>query len=235
MDDDAGMNSGSAYVFDTTTGEQVFKLVASDAAAGDLFGGSLAVSGTTVIIGAQQDDDGGSRSGSAYGFDTVTGEQLFKLAASDAAEDDGFGISVAVSASTVVVGAFGDDDAGSFTGSAYVFNLELCDADLNGDGILNFFDIVDFLALYNANDPASDLAAPIGTFNFFDLRLHAVCVEKGPQGQQTQGCHRPKGDFLTALGCSDSRSIRLGHDDRRLIFDGFRRCRCFLNRRNVLS
>ncbi len=44
------------------------KLTASDAAAEDVFGGSVSVSGDTAIVGAYADDDAGSRSGSAYIF-----------------------------------------------------------------------------------------------------------------------------------------------------------------------
>ena len=47
-----------------------------------------------------------------------------------------------------------------------------CPADLTGDGLLNFFDIADFIALYNAGDPAADLADPIGTLNFFDIAAY---------------------------------------------------------------
>ncbi len=57
-------------MFDATTGEQLHKLTAVDAAAGDLFGQSVSVNGNTVVIGARQDDDVGDNSGSAYIFKT---------------------------------------------------------------------------------------------------------------------------------------------------------------------
>jgi hypothetical protein len=44
-----------------------------------------------------------------------------------------------------------------------------CRADASGDGILNFFDISEFIADYNAGDPAADIAAPFGALNFFDI------------------------------------------------------------------
>ena len=67
---DAGNFSGSAYVFvrSGTSWSQQAKLTASDAAAGDLFGRSVAVSGDTAVIGARLDDDAGDASGSAYVF-----------------------------------------------------------------------------------------------------------------------------------------------------------------------
>jgi hypothetical protein len=117
-----GDNNGSAYLFDTTTGAQVFKLTAGDSAANDAFGGSVAISGTTAIVGAAGDDDKGSASGSAYLFDTTTGAQSAKLTASDGAENDAFGFSVALSGTTAIVGAYQDDDNGGNSGSAYLFD-----------------------------------------------------------------------------------------------------------------
>jgi FG-GAP repeat protein len=124
QDDDAGLSSGSAYLFDTTTGDQIAKLTASDAMADDRFGFSVAISGTTAIIGAYRDDGVGTDSGSAYLFDTETGTQIAKLTASDEAADDWFGHSVAILGTTAIVGAYQNDDAGSRSGSAYLFDTE---------------------------------------------------------------------------------------------------------------
>ncbi len=121
-DDDNGIDSGSAYLFDTTTGQQLFKLLASDGAEEDYFGHSVAISGATAIVGAYKDDSNGLDSGSAYLFDTTTGQQLFKLLASDGAEEDSFGHSVAISGTTAIVGAWADDDNGDLSGSAYLFD-----------------------------------------------------------------------------------------------------------------
>ncbi|MCI0710192.1 MAG: FG-GAP repeat protein [Chloroflexi bacterium] len=125
-DDDNGGNSGSAYVF-TGSGSawsQQAKLIASDAGGGDTFGVSVAITGDTALIGANQDDDGGSSSGSAYLFSRSGGiwSQLAKLTASDAAAGDTFGESVAISGTSALIGAPGDDCLPSFDcGSAYVF------------------------------------------------------------------------------------------------------------------
>ena len=125
-DSDAGVNSGSAYVFTRVGGgwSQQAKLTATDAAAGDQFGASVAVSGDTAVLGAPVDDDAGSSSGSAYVFiptGATTWGQLAKLTAADAALGDEFGLSVAISGDTAVVGAHRDDDGGGESGSAYVF------------------------------------------------------------------------------------------------------------------
>jgi uncharacterized repeat protein (TIGR02543 family) len=127
-DDDGGVDSGSAYIFTRsgTTWSQQAKLTASDAAAGDYFGRSVAVSGDTAVIGAYWDDDGGNESGSAYVFSRNGGvwSQQAKLTASDPAANDFFGYAVAVSGDTAVIGAHLDDDGSSGSGSAYVFTLQ---------------------------------------------------------------------------------------------------------------
>jgi uncharacterized repeat protein (TIGR01451 family) len=122
---DAGDLSGSAYVFvrpGSNWAEQA-KLTASDAAASDSFGYSVAIDGDTAVVGAPNDSDAGYKSGSAYAFarSGSSWTEQAKLTAPDAAEFDEFGTSVAVSDDTAVVGAFGDSDAGNSSGSAYVF------------------------------------------------------------------------------------------------------------------
>ena len=124
-DDDAGFNTGSAYIFSRsgTNWVQQKKLVASDADAGDFFGGSVSIDGDLVVVGSSQDDDNGDLSGSAYVYarsGTDWTEQQ-KLTAFDGAFVDRFGGSVSIAGESVVVGAPGDDDEGSGGGSAYVF------------------------------------------------------------------------------------------------------------------
>jgi len=121
-DDHGGTDSGSVYVFSTTTFKQVAKLKASDAAEGDLFGASVAISADYIAVGAQDDVINGTASGSAYVFSTKTFDQIAKLTANDAAENDFFGNSVAISADYVVVGAIFDEGGGDYSGSVYVFS-----------------------------------------------------------------------------------------------------------------
>lgn len=107
----------------TTPAAEQAKLTASDGAAFDLFGGSVSISGDTAVVGSRGDDDAGADSGSVYVFvrSGTTWTEQAKLTASDAASFDGFGFSVAVSGDTAVVGSRRDDDAGTSSGSAYVF------------------------------------------------------------------------------------------------------------------
>ncbi len=111
---------------DTTTGSGisgnlVAKITASDGVYGDQFGLSVAIGSDVIVVGAPQDDDNGSDSGSAYIFNT-SGTQLAKIKPSDGAALDYFGGKVAVGSGRIVVAAYGDDDNGSFSGSAYIFN-----------------------------------------------------------------------------------------------------------------
>ena len=123
--DDVGLNSGSAYVFrrSGTNWPEEAELLASDGSSQDRFGWSVAISGDLAVVGAREDDDGGSNSGSAYvfRFNGVAWVEETKLTASDAAADDEFGVSVAIDGDTVVVGANLDDHVAVDAGAAYVF------------------------------------------------------------------------------------------------------------------
>jgi len=95
-------------------------LLASDGASGDIFGSSVAVSGDTAVVGARSDDTSARFAGSAYVFVRSGGltSQQAHLFASDGAYSDAFGVSVAVSGDTAVVGAWLDDtSAGANAGS----------------------------------------------------------------------------------------------------------------------
>jgi len=124
-DADNGQDSGSVYVFTRTgtTWTQQAKLTASDGAAYDYFGWSVAIAGDTIVVGAYWDDDNGSDSGSAYVFTRtgITWNEQSKLTASDGAAYDYFGWSVAIAGDTIVVGASLDNENGIDSGSAYVF------------------------------------------------------------------------------------------------------------------
>ena len=137
-DDDGGDNSGSAYVFvrSASTWSQQQKITAGDPSAGEGFGLSIAFSGNTMVVGSRHDGGldespasgygSGSNTGSAYVFvqSGSTWSQDTKLTAGDAAYGDEFGIAVAISGNTVIVGSNRDSDAASGSGSAYVFALD---------------------------------------------------------------------------------------------------------------
>jgi len=118
-DDDMGVDSGSAYLFDLSTGTELFKLTASDGFASDRFGSSGDIENGYAIVGAWQANGG---TGAAYVYDVATGTQLHVLTADDGASGDRFG-----SGGTVTIegdyALIGSPSNGGFKGSAYVFDL----------------------------------------------------------------------------------------------------------------
>jgi len=90
----------------------------------DRFGSALDASGTTAVVGAPADDDGGMLSGSLYVLELtdVGWRQAAKLTARDADPLDQLGWDVAIwGTDRVAAGAFLDDEGGSNAGAAYVF------------------------------------------------------------------------------------------------------------------
>ncbi len=125
--------SGAAYVFvrDGTTWSQQAYLKASNTDLADHFGVSVAVSGETIVVGADGEDsaatgvngnqasNSASSAGAAYVFvrsGTIWSQQAY-LKASNTSGADAFGSSVAVSGDTIVVGARSEGNAGA----AYIF------------------------------------------------------------------------------------------------------------------
>ena len=100
-----GLSLAALAPFASAQTNEDLELIASDGAAKDRFGYSVAVSGNIAVIGAEYDDDNwnGTNSGSAYVFDVTSGQELFKLTASDGAAYDQFGCSVAVSGNTCLL------------------------------------------------------------------------------------------------------------------------------------
>ncbi|MEO0661100.1 MAG: FG-GAP repeat protein, partial [Planctomycetota bacterium] len=122
-DDDSGNRSGSAYVFDAVTSVELAKLTASDAAAGDAFGTSVAIEGNRAVVGAPRNEDNGPSSGSVYVFDARSGQELMKLVPADGLTGDTFGEAVAIEGGRILVGAPQSDELADRSGSVYVFDL----------------------------------------------------------------------------------------------------------------
>jgi hypothetical protein len=121
---DAGC-CGAAYVFVKPAGgwsdsTETAELTASDGVSYDFFGWSVAISGSTICVGANQFD---SSVGKAYVFQEpaqgwVSMKQTAELTPSDGVPFEDFGVSVAISDTAVAVGA---TDTTSGPGSAYIF------------------------------------------------------------------------------------------------------------------
>ena len=101
-------------------------LSANEGQSGDEFGRSVALDGTTLVIGARGDDELGDQAGAAYVFvrqPDQTWRQMEKLTASDGKAGDRFGRAVDISGDTLIVAA-GDPLRAGNLGAAYVFERE---------------------------------------------------------------------------------------------------------------
>ncbi|MCP4709714.1 MAG: hypothetical protein GY869_13905 [Planctomycetes bacterium] len=123
-EDTKGHNAGAAYIFvQSGTGWiQRGKLTAGDAQDYDNFGKSVAISGSTIVVGSPGvgDPGVGNGFGAAYIFERIGASvvQQAKLAVSDPQNGVFLGQSVAISGDTVVVGARA---SGTLKGAAYIF------------------------------------------------------------------------------------------------------------------
>ena len=119
--------AGAVYVFTRTDAgwTETQKLTSSDAAGLDNFGWSVAISGTTALIGAPYADiDGASDQGAAYVFTNIEGTwtETGKLVASDGTTMDNFGRAVAIEGATLLVGSVNasvDDHVGQGADSGF--------------------------------------------------------------------------------------------------------------------
>lgn len=121
---------GAAYTF-TRTGiswSQQAKLVASDGGPFDYFGGSVALSGDSVVLGADnQTVNNNASQGAAYTFERagLVWSQLAKLTSTTGAPGDFFGQSVALVGTTAVAGAPNQQVASINQGACYIFGSRI--------------------------------------------------------------------------------------------------------------
>lgn len=120
---ESSLGSGAAYVYQRQSNgvwvQQAY-LKASNTGDYDNFGGAVAISGNTIVVGAMledsagsQADDSASAAGAAYVFVKSSGvwAQQAYLKAPLPRDGDLFGVAVAISGDTIVIGASRDDSA----------------------------------------------------------------------------------------------------------------------------
>ena len=124
-DDDAGGNSGAAYVYQRVGGVWTFhdKLVPGLISIFAEFGWSVGISGDTIVCGTRRDDTLVNNGGSAFIFQRVGNEwqSVQKIYSDDLENDDWFGQDVAIDGDVVVAGARNEDELGNNAGAAYIF------------------------------------------------------------------------------------------------------------------
>jgi len=128
-DNDIRTNSGSAFVYryDGANWTEQTKLLATDGAQGDEFGGSVSIFGDNAMVGAWHDEDNGDWSGSAYIFDLNCMTQCL-------ADVNGDGMVTPT----------------DFTAWINAFNNNLPECDQNTDGSCTPTDFAAWIANFNA-------------------------------------------------------------------------------------
>tara|TARA_R110002111_G_C6003165_1_gene373395 strand:+ start:4527 stop:5879 length:1353 start_codon:yes stop_codon:yes gene_type:complete len=142
--DKKSLNTGTVFLFDATTGEQLRKLAPTSTLRSSQFGFSVAIQNGFVAVGAP----GGFRS--AYLFDAMTGKQLYRFTSDDPDYSDDFGYSIAIDQGIVAVGARYDNDIRLRSGAAYIFDVstgsqrhKLTSSDSNGNDQFGFSIAID--------------------------------------------------------------------------------------------
>jgi hypothetical protein len=124
-DNTGARRSGGAKVFDPVSGALLFELKNPAPAEKDLFGLSAAVSGSRVVVGAPNDDEGATDAGSAYVYDLRSATPtvpVLTLHNPEPGQKDDFGDVVAISGSMVIVAAASDSPQNA--GSVYVYKVD---------------------------------------------------------------------------------------------------------------
>ncbi len=177
-DDENGTNSGSAYIFYNNAGtwEQYQKLTASDGQTNEFFAITVAIYGNYAFatsLGAN------SYAGKVYVFhnDGGTWTETAILTASDTEESDLFGLSMSIAGDYAIIGAYGNEDNGSQSGSAYIFQnnagiwtetAKLLASDGNENDFFGIsVDIEGDYAIVGANGSANNSGANSGTAYVF--------------------------------------------------------------------
>jgi len=170
LDDDGGVNSGSVYLFDAATGNQILKILRPRGRANDWFGFHVSLDGNNLLVSS-------GKSGASL-FDLTSLELTAQLIGTDSISDDRFGYVSAISGDIAVVGALFDDNRnGSDAGAVYVFDTR-CPADLDRDGMVRLSDAMLFIAEYSSASPTADWNND-GIRNFFDLAAYIDDLSAG--------------------------------------------------------
>lgn len=111
----------SANALGQTINEDL-KILPNDGEFADNFGNSIAIGDGILGVGARNSDDDGSRSGSVYIFDRITGNELLKITLANANAGDLFGSSIDIYNNVIAIGASGSSEIGNNAGSIHLFD-----------------------------------------------------------------------------------------------------------------
>ncbi|MCW1887008.1 choice-of-anchor D domain-containing protein [Luteolibacter flavescens] len=125
-DNVGGEDSGVVWVHDAASGAMLHRLDNPIPAKASYFGWSVAVSGSLVVVGVPEDNSAAVDAGIAYVYNLASptpAVPAFTLSNPSPARNDGFGWSVAISGSKVIIGAPKAGAPSSDAGRAYVYDL----------------------------------------------------------------------------------------------------------------
>lgn len=122
FDDDGGMNTGSVYLFDAVSGEEIMEIFADDGESNDYFGREVLIEDGRLYVSAVRDGVNGPSSGSVYVFDVQTGAELMRIIPDDGERVDVFGSSIAIENGVLVVACPRSDERGADSGVIYLFD-----------------------------------------------------------------------------------------------------------------
>ncbi|MCP4136562.1 MAG: choice-of-anchor D domain-containing protein [bacterium] len=123
----AGDNSGSAYIYVRSSANNwdfSQKLLAPDAGEHDKFGVSVALVGDYAVVGAKSNDEAADQGGAVYCYkrNGSSWDLIQKITAADANEWGCFGHAVAMDGNNLIVGAYGNNQAGDWAGAVYFYS-----------------------------------------------------------------------------------------------------------------
>jgi hypothetical protein len=217
---------GHAYVYERYPLAWIYKatLTPSDLPATNDFGHDVAISGGAVLVGARGVQVG---TGAVYVFDLTGGSwtESTKLLASDGHVTQYFGDAVDLEGDLAVIGAFGDDDLGKYSGAAYVFERHAGiwteSSKFHGSGLVEYdtfgysgIDLDGEDLLVGAPAAASD-ATTLGSAYFFTFApgphltadTDSVSLSQGgSQALQIGACPEHAGDLYFLAGSATGTS-----------------------------
>ena len=135
-DDDSGVDSGAAYLFNIETGAQMAKLIPSQGVAGDLLGASVALANNRVFVGAPGRDEAYADSGAIYVFSALTGFEHSIVLHPTPSVGGRFGEVILAEGSLLVVGCPRDNYSGNDSGAVWFF-------DASTGGLIGFWLAID--------------------------------------------------------------------------------------------
>ena len=122
QDDDGGFNTGSVYLFDAVSGEEIMEIYADDGEEDDYFGREVLIEDGRLYVSAVRDGVNGPSSGSVYVYDVQSGAELMRIIPDDGEDREAFGSSIAIQNGVLVVSCPRSDERGFDSGVIFLYD-----------------------------------------------------------------------------------------------------------------